>query len=143
MTMWMNQKYADAIGREVNDVKASLGPQLCCEVQGGDAGVLVRKVVELVGAWQRKLVGCFVYRGAVWRLCVVSLNELSQLLEKAVANEEVISILDLTLPGGCSVDFTPESDEKVEMLITSWGQHEGTTEKFAQDLGNLEMFRGN
>lgn len=69
--------------------------------------------------------------------------ELEQILRKATQTEEVIAISDLTVLGGCILDFSPDGDETVEMLLTCWGKHESMAKDVAGQLADSTLFRGN
>lgn len=144
MKAWLNQKLADAIREWLHGIRTALGPQLCCEKSGLTAEEAPVLVADVVRSWERELVLCFLYRGSQWRGCIVTIDVLAGIMQRAIETEEVVLIVDMAEPGGCVVDFTPDQDgDTVELLLTAWGAREESANELARILGGVETFRGN
>jgi len=85
----------------------------------------------------------FFHVGSTTRACLFDISEIESILRKMLTTEEVVEIADLTMLGGCSIDFSPEEGGTVEVLVTAWGAHESMASELAEELGNVGTFRGN
>ena len=143
MTAWLNQRLAQSLQETVAAVRSEAGAKLCCETGGLDSKIAVACLSELVCGWGRDLLLCFIFRGSQWRAVVACADEIESLLHGSLATEEVVTLVDLVCLGGCTIDFSPESEGTVEVLIAAWGSHEAIATEFDERFPGQGTFRGN
>jgi plasmid stability protein len=145
MKTWLHTAIEKAIVEQLRTFKDAVGPQLCCEVGGLDTGPAIDLLMTAFRSWQRDIVIGFFEVGNRTRGCMMEIDEVERILRNAVHTEEVVSVVDVTLIGGCAIDFTPEDGGTIELLVTAWGSHEGMAKEVAERIGDDKgcLFRGN
>ena len=148
MRVWLDTAIDKALQNVVNDREVSLPPQLSCEGHGLEPHQAVEILRSAIDSWQQELVLGFFRTGTgrreQVRACLFDTSELSGIIEAALESEEVVSIVDITMLGGCAFDLSPEEAPNphgtVELLLTAWGSHEPMVKKLAEEL-NVSTFR--
>lgn len=143
MKTWLNARVAEAIRKCTSDYRSGLGPQLCCELTGVEVDVAVQSIVTAIRSWNREIMAAYLWKGSTVRVCLLDVSEIEQVLHGVVATEQVVAIADLTMLGGCVVDFSLNEAETVDVLLTAWGKHESTATNVASQFPMTRTFRGN
>jgi len=141
MAFWFHQEIAENIGKSLTAAQTRAEPRLCCEVETSEPVKAIELIIQFIKNWNRQTVGCYFLRGSEWRLQGVNPSELREILVPAIETEEVISIFDFLLRGGCTLDFSPAESHQYELLFEAWGAYEEDASQLNGFLGGEETFR--
>ena len=148
MKIWLEAGIGEAVRQRSAQERKLAGPALSCEadhVAPDRAKELVLSAIR--GLKEDVLIGFFSVgsgRRECVRACLLDMFEVARVIDAALVSEDVVTLRDPTVLGGCTFDFSPDEVQgeqaTVELLVTAWGVHEEMVTRLAEVLGE-ETFR--
>jgi len=144
MKVWLNFELVEMIRNwSVENIK-NYSPRLCCEIKKLSVNETIKLVMQALQHWQINLLLIFTNQKIESKACVIDMSELANYLLEQINIEGTIAIIDLTMIGGCTFDFTKgDCEGEIEMLVASWGHRESTAKYIAENVYGAITFRGN
>lgn len=142
MKTWLEPTIGEAVRKAMSDERLASMPHLSCEAGGLAPALVAKLLMSAIREWKQEIVVGFfrLSEGGkeVVRACLITVDELEQIVQDAASSEEVVSVADVTAMGGCAFDMSPEESPSQEgaldLLLTAWGIHESMVDTVAAKL---------